>query len=485
MGQLTSDAFLRLYVRHSYLPKTIVMCLKEFCAVFVQLVCYSRLGQVDLFQGGLILYMVLVVFAFPFLNSYLYGFLRFGMWVVKTPEKGMSWTAWYMRTVFQFVCMTLFQIMGAIAAAETVKAINSEWPDAVLHSVNDAPSGLTGYYPKIGVLYERPKAEINVGVDFLEEFFAVFILLVGLLHLIAKESEGLLINTYWNTNPIIVGVEEEGKPVESEVDSVDPMQSYGFTNETDNVKRVLGEVGANVGIVKENVEHIRSYLDGRPHRSKVTAVGDGPVEGGAQKRPYRLMPMPTKSTSTDESPSSGSASDAVPPLPGVVPATVGSNFRNSLDTASFFLGAEPPPDSTPSTTPAVHHKRPSPAIVAINSTLILHASILVMAVSRAFPSAHQSLHLTVFFSQMGYVSGDNETIQRVCGGYVACLVALGYYWFWYVFAGDERHDSVDGGQKGRGMVRRTMMEGAPGFMSSELRLPKYMRMGDDDGFRSA
>jgi hypothetical protein len=474
--------------------------MKEFVAVFVQLVCYSRLGQVDLFQGGLILYMVLVVFSFPFLNSYLYGFLRFGMWVYKMPDNKMSWTLWFARTVLQFLCMTVFQIMGAIAAAETVKAIQSEWGDAVLRSYNDVPSELDGNYKAIGVVYEGPKAEITVGVYFMEELCAVFILLIGLLHLIAKESEGLLLNTYWRarSEPVVEnpdkagmepGMDNGGNAADvasiSAVDGLNPSESFGFVSETDSVKRLLGEVVSNIAGVKRDVESIRVYIAGRHHHSKSSAI-DESAEG---RKPKVLKPLPAGNGKSTVSPGPeetvhASGTGMFPPVPGATGASVGSRFGANLDTASFFIGAETPDVSTSASVPPKYHKQPAPALLPIPSTLIIHASILIMAISRAFPSAHQSLHLSIFFSQMGYTSRDTETIERVCGGYVACLAALAYYWFWYVYAGMVQSDSDDGKQKGRGYVRRNHMEGPPAFMSSELRLPKYMRM-DDDGSRSA
>ena len=85
-----NKSFFQYYVQRSYNLQNIVLCLKEFTAVLVQLVCFSRLGPVDLFNGGVLLYMILVVFAFPFLNSYLFGFLRFGMWWVYIPGSSVG-----------------------------------------------------------------------------------------------------------------------------------------------------------------------------------------------------------------------------------------------------------------------------------------------------------------------------------------------------------------------------------------------------------
>ncbi len=66
-GQHVCGGIFSNYFRHTYVAQSFVMCLKEFVAVLVQLVCYSRLGSVDLINGGVILYMILVVFSFNFI----------------------------------------------------------------------------------------------------------------------------------------------------------------------------------------------------------------------------------------------------------------------------------------------------------------------------------------------------------------------------------------------------------------------------------
>ena len=273
-----------LYGFGTYTVETVLMCFKEFFAVLVQLVCFSRLGQVDLFNGGLVLYMVLVVFSFPFLNSYLYGFLRLGMWYVRHPDVARG--VWWARTLLQFLFMTVFQVCGALAAAFVVKEYQKSWPDAVLHSMSDTTPASGEKYKSLGVLYQSYTAYYWM---FAEEFCAVLILLVGMLHLMGSLSPDLMKNTYWGGDVV--------------------------------------------------------YQDSAP----------------------------------------------------------------------------------------VHVASP---INAIPSKLILYASILVAAISRAFPSAHQSLHLTVYFQRMG-TCDQREVVERVCGGYVACLVALAYYYMWYVIAGRE------------------------------------------------
>jgi len=302
-----------------YTVETVLMCFKEFFAVLVQLVCFSRLGQVDLFNGGLVLYMVLVVFSFPFLNSYLYGFLRLGMWYVRHPDVARG--VWWARTLLQFLFMTVFQVCGALAAAFVVKEYQKSWPDAVLHSMSDTTPASGEKYKSLGVLYQSYTAYYWM---FAEEFCAVLILLVGMLHLMGSLSPDLMKNTYWGGDVV--------------------------------------------------------YQDSAP----------------------------------------------------------------------------------------VHVASP---INAIPSKLILYASILVAAISRAFPSAHQSLHLTVYFQRMG-TCDQREVVERVCGGYVACLVALAYYYMWYVIAGREE----GGASSQMGFLRKHFMQNRPASMRGELRLQEYMLM---------
>ena len=101
----------------------------------------------------------------------------------------------------------------------------------------------------------------------------------------------------------------------------------------------------------------------------------------------------------------------------------------------------------------------------------------MIALSRAFPSANQSLHLTVYLGAMGFM-GNDEMVERIGGGYLGCLAALCYYWFWYVYAGSANGaPSRDGGKATR-WIRRNIMDPAPAFLRGELKLPGYMQMDE-------
>ena len=147
------------------------------------------------------------------------------------------------------------------------------------------------------------------------------------------------------------------------------------------------------------------------------------------------------------------------------------------------MGADAAPDVLPPTStqhpPApAYVKQPSVPIQPIPATLILHASLLVLAISRAFPSAHQSLHLTVYLWGKGIITDNNVVIERIGGGYTACVVALAYYWFWYVYAGNAAGDGNSDGAKVLRNVRRNVVDPIPAFLRADMRGLGYVRVAD-------
>jgi hypothetical protein len=368
---------------HSYTVQTAIICLKEFTAVLVQLVCFSRLGQVDLFNGALLLYLVLTVFSFPFLNSYLFGFMRFGMWCV-----GDS-SAWFFKTFTQFLVISIFQVLGACAAAEIVKWSKASWEGAVYHSISDR----NGTISQIGFVYEEAKG-VGVFVLFLEEFFAVLILLIGLLHLIHKFSAHLLINTYWA---------QETAQKERTIRTKETAEEERIkTKETAAEERIKTKETA----AEERANKIETALDNI--LKQIGEIREEPM--------HSLVNMTSAADPLLQAPFSAKPSKPFPPVP---------------------------------------------------AELILHASLLVAAVSRAFPSAHQSLHLSAYFWCMGYFGNDfNQVLYRVLGGYVACIVAVAYYLYWYSRAGRANAE--------KSWTRSILLDARPATMSSALRLPNYM-----------
>ena len=178
-----------------------------------------------------------------------------------------------------------------------------------------------------------------------------------------------------------------------------------------------------------------------------------------------------------------------------------SSSSSKLNTNSFFLRSgnqvkpqEPNTTTTTTdpgstTTPTISStenqdppksRAPSSPYVPVPVDLILYASLLVAAVSRAFPSAHQSLHLSLYFWWMGF-SGEkfDDTGARIGGGYLATGIALAYYYVWYVRAGRKEDDDDidhDGTKKKKSLLRRNFIDEMPVFMKAQLRLPDYAKM---------
>jgi hypothetical protein len=174
----------------------------------------------------------------------------------------------------------------------------------------------------------------------------------------------------------------------------------------------------------------------------------------------RLPPLP----SSQSVPGSTSPAEELALLNGL--------YFPNLNIGSFFMGAAVSPARSTAVQPAEYIKLHSFPIAKIPGELILHASFLVMAISRAFPSAHQSLHITVYLRGRDIIKED-EMLERFVGGYLACIFALGYYWFWYVYAGDAKGDK--NGRTTR-LIRRNFMDPLPPFLRDKLKVPQYMRM---------
>ena len=124
-----------------YWSQTAVQCLKEFTGVLMFLVAYSRMGMFDTFTGPLVNYVVLVVLAFPFINSYLFFLMRFGPWWMV----GKNWM-WVGRTVVQFSLVVTAQVLGSLSAYEVVKAYEDKWTNATM--ITSVKMGLSGSITK-------------------------------------------------------------------------------------------------------------------------------------------------------------------------------------------------------------------------------------------------------------------------------------------------------------------------------------------------
>ena len=162
-------------------------CVKEFTAVLFQLTCYARLGNYDLFNGPLVLFVTLVIFGFPYLNPHLYSYLELGPRLKDTQEKGGTFGS----TVLKIVCVAAGQILGAVAAAFLLKHVVSVYPklgrsvtDSILY--DDSNLTDTGHYSVPGFVYhgmEEHDMNSAYGYVFIDELLTQLTFLVGLMHI--------------------------------------------------------------------------------------------------------------------------------------------------------------------------------------------------------------------------------------------------------------------------------------------------------------
>ena len=114
----------------------------------------------------------------------------------------------------------------------------------------------------------------------------------------------------------------------------------------------------------------------------------------------------------------------------------------------------------------------SPGYNAVPITLIVHVSILVAGIMRAFPSAHQSLHITLYVGNGILDEWPSDFNGRLIGGFVGLLLALIYYHTIYYQA-----NSTSKYNPLKKLVVDCRKENI--FMESELTLPAHMKHGRD------
>jgi hypothetical protein len=197
-----------------WLPGTAIMILKEYVAVLAQLVCFSRVMLPDFFTGPLILFMTLVVFAFPFLSSYLFLLLRFGPWA-----PGGAWP----RVVGQTVGVIGAQLLGALTAAYVVKTHGYLW----------SASTMTENSETVFWLYRSADDQVHPALPGLEEACCVGFFLVGLLHLMEEDpaAQGLLVSAFWHgkkdeeTQPVLGKQENPLEKIEEQLVGISSTQT--------------------------------------------------------------------------------------------------------------------------------------------------------------------------------------------------------------------------------------------------------------------
>ena len=351
-----------------YWSQTAVQCLKEFTGVLMFLVAYSRMGMFDTFTGPLVNYVVLVVLAFPFINSYLFFLMRFGpWWVVKA-----DWM-WVGRTVVQFSLVVTAQVLGSLSAYEVVKAYEDKWTNATM--ITSVKMGLSKSITKSPVpelLYNTVSDDGTDETHFFflfEEFFAVFIFLVGTLHLIEAVTPNLLQSAFWSmksdTDPIFSG-------------------GTGFSSRYRDLHSDIQRLTLAVSRI-----------------SKTLSVGSG-VESTQPEEVHAYVPVP-------------------------------------------FM-------------------------------LIFQLSILLAGVSRTFPSAHLSPHISFYKGFVGSEVTWTCVWLRITGGVLASFAVLFYYFTWYVWVGKPTGGVAPTGTFASTLYKHVLVPDKQNalFRAEMLRLPQYM-----------
>jgi hypothetical protein len=415
----------------SYWLQTLVQGLKEFLGVFMFLVAYSRLELFDTFTGPLVLYMVLVVLAFPFVNSYLFLLMRWGPWY--DTKQPVLTSRWWWRTMAQFGLVILAHFLGACAAWGAVKAYRGDgrWESAALvqtvytgdtkwndFKAHPADARHTVVAPELSYRAvkfnssagEQTRSEVGSMLLF-EEFVAVFILLVGILHLVEGVTPKLLQNAFWNVKGTARG---DGK-----VDEYVLTNGAAFSSRHRDMSIMMQRVMFDVHWMKEDLQKMRVAVKGSE-----ASHGDQ----GKQARPDK--------DGGDGVDGAAHRSDEQPKL---------------VDTVAY---------------------------VPVPFMLVFQICILVAGVSRAFPSAHLSMHVSVYNAFME-IDGYQAGLLRIAGGTLAGFAAMGYYFMWYVWVGAPGGDQTKLGPISGSLYRNLLLPDPALLRSEMLRIPSLMAVEVD------
>jgi hypothetical protein len=116
--------------------------------------------------------------------------------------------------------------------------------------------------------------------------------------------------------------------------------------------------------------------------------------------------------------------------------------------------------------------------VPVPFMLVFQVCILLAGVSRAFPSAHLSLHVSVYNACMETNSLVSVCL-RIAGGFLAAVVALLYYFVWYVWVGKPEGGKTELG-KMTGVLYNNLLDRPSALLRSEIfRIPSSMAISID------
>ncbi len=229
----------------------------------------------------------------------------------------------------------------------------------------------------------------------LEEFVVVFILLVGILHLMEAATPKLLQSAFWNP-----------KDGNSHVAEYDLASGAGFSLRHRDMSLAMDRIGVSVNALKWDVDRVKSYM----------MLIDSKLNTIYELETY-LPAVRTvqKSKQSSEEPAQFT-------LPCNKKLLVGGNDANK----TALLDVNEPPRTFNDTLWPLKAALPSPkpplklnTYAPVPFMLVFQVCILLAGVSRAFLSAHLSLHVSVYNACMGTLSLASVCLL-ITGG---CLAA--------------------------------------------------------------
>ena len=400
------------YGGYDWLWSTLYIVAKEYITVIIQLVLFSRIATTpDFLTGSLILFMMLVSFAFPFMSSYLFFVLRLGPF---NKNEIVPYPFGLIRNLFQVVLVIIAHAVAAYSAAQFLKGYDSQWQGSGLQmTVGDTASMVSWLFVD--------KDKDTGSLPMAEEFLNTFIFIIGVLHLMAKHHPSeLVLSAYFNVKKKEENSVEAVEPINVAVENTDTIDTVATTSTTKTPPEPK-----DIALMLESILSKLSELN--PNGNKQ----DSTVQQ-APKPPRRLNPMPKRIIHPP-----GLTADVSPLI-----TTTTSNQRTKKDG-----------------TPYNDH-------IPIPIDFILHVCILLAATTRAFPTAHGTPAISLFMGYMGY--SNKDAIQyRIGGGILGSLASLLYYYIWYVWP---RHPQVGPAEE---FVKRIIIA-PPAFLYSELQLPNNM-----------
>jgi len=405
------------YNLYDWLWGTLYLLAKEYITVVLQLVLFSRIATTpDFLTGSLILFMMLVSFAFPFMSSYLFFVLRMGPF---NKEEIVPYPLGLMRNLVQVILVVTAHSLAAFSAAQFLKDNAHQWQDSGLQMT------MAGSTSMVSWLFIDADKHTNA-LPMAEEFLNTFVFLIGLIHLMAKHHPAeLVLSAYFNVKP--EKAPELSLPVPIPI----------IENKEDEIKQKTEEINKQTASLTETNLKILEALGELTKELK---------EESARSKINEILNQPHNST--------------LPPIRNLKP------FPKAPPMGSFArLNAEVA-EALPSNQRIKKDGTPYTDHIPIPIDFILHVCILLAATTRAFPTAHGTPAISLFMFYMGY--SNKDVIQyRIGGGILGSLAALLYYYIWYVWP---RHKQVGPAEE---FVKRIIIA-PPAFLYSELQLPNNM-----------